>query len=196
MGRQIKELTGDKIGEWTVLGEAGRKNGGVLWSCSCSCGNIEVLTSSTLSRRNRLMCKTCKPAPIRTKDITGNKYHMLTAVRHIRFDKLPSGKNTAIWEFSCECGNTKTMRARNAISGRVKSCGCLQTQASDFDTKLCPICEITKPREEFNKNKSLNKKGTSLQGKCRDCQKKAYKEYYARTVAHKPKKTLVQKPRT
>ena len=57
--------------------------------------------------------------PKRSKDITGQKFHLLTAVSYSRSD------NGAFWLFSCDCGKLKEMRASFVAGGHVKSCGCL-----------------------------------------------------------------------
>lgn len=46
--------------------------------------------------------------------------------------------------------------------------------------KLCGTCKQEKPVSEFNKKDKIR-----LQNKCRDCQKKYYKEYYRREPKEK-----------
>ena len=40
MGRKKIDLTGQRFGNWTVLGECEErsKSGRILWECSCDCG--------------------------------------------------------------------------------------------------------------------------------------------------------------
>jgi hypothetical protein len=59
------------------------------------------------------------PGP-RHKDLTGQKFNMLTAVR---FTKVSPG-GQAYWLFRCDCGNEKEVRANHAKTGQIKSCGC------------------------------------------------------------------------
>ena len=57
----------------------------------------------------------------RTTDITGRKFHKLTAIRRAGV----IGRN-ALWLFRCECGNEKILSARN-VKVKVRpttSCGC------------------------------------------------------------------------
>lgn len=57
----------------------------------------------------------------RTVDITGKKFHKLTAISRVGI----VGRN-ALWLFRCECGNEKVLRARN-VKVKVRpttSCGC------------------------------------------------------------------------
>lgn len=59
------------------------------------------------------------------KDITGQKFGRLTAVRFIDRDS----KRT-LWEFKCECGTIKSIRLDSVKTGKVISCGCaLKEQA-------------------------------------------------------------------
>jgi len=58
--------------------------------------------------------------PARVKDITNKRWNRLRAVR---FSHLKNG--TSYWEFVCDCGKHKTVRASDVKSGATKSCGCL-----------------------------------------------------------------------
>lgn len=44
---------------------------------------------------------------------------MLTAIKPVR-----EGNRTIGWEFLCQCGNVKVIRARSVMIGETKSCGC------------------------------------------------------------------------
>ncbi len=52
------------------------------------------------------------------KDISGQKFNMLTAIRIAQ-------RNPLKWECKCDCGNTAYVLSKNLIHGRQKSCGCL-----------------------------------------------------------------------
>lgn len=58
------------------------------------------------------------------KDITGQKFNRLTAIRFV--GKLRKSDN--YWEFRCDCGNTIIVPDYSARSGNTKSCGCLQKE--------------------------------------------------------------------
>lgn len=55
----------------------------------------------------------------KTKDITGMKFGMLTA---IRFNH--KNKNGYYWLFRCDCGNEKVILKNHVVRGKIKSCGC------------------------------------------------------------------------
>ena len=50
------------------------------------------------------------------KDITGNRYNMLTILGYL-------GKGE--WHCKCDCGNTKVIKTAKITTGHTKSCGCL-----------------------------------------------------------------------
>lgn len=54
----------------------------------------------------------------KVKDITGNKYNRLTALRIVSYKPVK-------WECRCDCGNIHIVSASNLTTGQVKSCGCL-----------------------------------------------------------------------
>lgn len=56
------------------------------------------------------------------KDLTGNKYGRLVAVK--RLEMSPNAGY--FWECSCECGGTTKVTIGNLNSGHTLSCGCLQ----------------------------------------------------------------------
>lgn len=56
MGKKI-DLTGQKFGRWTVLGEAGRnKHNQFMWNCVCDCGNIKVVYGGDLRNGGSKSC--------------------------------------------------------------------------------------------------------------------------------------------
>ena len=62
----------------------------------------------------------------KVKDLKGQKFNMMTAVRMIGNDT----RGAKIWLFKCDCGKEKELRGSQVSSGRVKSCGCLQDRTS------------------------------------------------------------------
>lgn len=55
------------------------------------------------------------------KDITGQKFNMLTSVELVRIEKGIG----AIWKFKCDCGNMVELPAGRVKFGTTKSCGCI-----------------------------------------------------------------------
>lgn len=65
------------------------------------------------------------------KDITGEKYNKLTAIKYI--GKTKNG--SAIWLWKCDCGNEKEIIANSVKTGNTKSCGCLKKEQNKNNLK-------------------------------------------------------------
>lgn len=102
----------------------------------------------------------------RTKDLTGQQFGRLTAIRSIGLDKW----NNVIWECKCECGNTHATRASQLLSGRIKSCGCSHT-----------ICKKTRKRS--NVNLRLYSVWKNMKARCLNPNCSEYRNYGARGIA-------------
>lgn len=60
----------------------------------------------------------------RIRDLTGQKFGRLTAIKIIGKDK----NNHKIWLCKCDCGNETQVAGTLLIEGKTKSCGCLKKQ--------------------------------------------------------------------
>lgn len=60
--------------------------------------------------------------PPNVKDISGLRSFRLTARSFVH------GGHGAFWEFVCDCGTYKTLRAAEVKAGKVRSCGCLNAE--------------------------------------------------------------------
>ena len=60
----------------------------------------------------------------KSKDITGQQFGRLTAVR--RLDKKKGG--SYLWECRCSCGNRTEVSANVLLAGRTQSCGCARKE--------------------------------------------------------------------
>lgn len=98
----MKHYLNEQYGKLTVIEHLSDKKHkrGLVLLCRCECGNVLEKISSDLEKSRKLnQVASCGCA--KDKDITGNKYGMLTAISKIRVEK---GKG-AIWLFKCDCGN-------------------------------------------------------------------------------------------
>ena len=51
------DLTGRKVGKWSVIKQEGKNKGGdLLWLCKCECGTVKHITASTLNKGYSLSC--------------------------------------------------------------------------------------------------------------------------------------------
>jgi len=72
----------------------------------------------------------------KVKDITGQKFNKLTAIRCIGTKKTGDGRSEAIWEWQCDCGNKITAQARHVKykdhRNAKQSCGCWHKTKKNF----------------------------------------------------------------
>lgn len=64
----------------------------------------------------------------KTSNIHGQKFFMLTAIKPVIENNRTLG-----WEFLCDCGNVKLLRARAVMSGDTKSCGCYSRERENIE---------------------------------------------------------------
>jgi hypothetical protein len=62
---------------------------------------------------------------MKTQIAAGQRFDRLVALRDTR-KRAKSGQ--AFWEFLCDCGQTKSIRAYKVTSGNTRSCGCLRKE--------------------------------------------------------------------
>ena len=114
-----KDITGQRSGKLTALRPTDQrlKDGSVIWECQCDCGTKLNVAQIKLSRGHKKSCG-CKCT--RMKDIAGQRFGMLTALR-------PSNQRrggSVVWECLCDCGKNALVQADSLLSGNTKSCGC------------------------------------------------------------------------
>ena len=133
----IKDLSGQKFGKLTAICPTEKRIGGnVVWECQCDCGNIAYVSSASLSSGNTQSCgcltneKVSAEGVHKGKNLTGQKFGMLTAIR-------PTDKRSGtsiVWECRCDCGEVIFASTHNLTSGKIKSCGCLKTETTRRNT--------------------------------------------------------------
>lgn len=64
----------------------------------------------------------------RRKDITGERYGRLVAIRPVGEKQYPCGAKLTLWECECDCGNTVSVTLSSLTTGNTKSCGCLHDE--------------------------------------------------------------------
>lgn len=129
----ISNIAGKTFGELTALykAENQRKNGGIWWTCRCSCGNLYDVSASLLVTGRRVRCG----SKIHEKnysfaDITGRRFHRLTALYPL---KECGRRKSVVWHCLCDCGKEIDVSYNNLVYCNMKSCGC---QKKEHDEKL------------------------------------------------------------
>lgn len=65
------------------------------------------------------------------KDLTGQKFNMLTVIKQSGKDKY--GK--ILWKCKCDCGNETITHGRDLVNGHCKSCGCINIKIKRENSK-------------------------------------------------------------
>ena len=96
------------------------------WECKCTaCGTIFTAIGSNLRRTNHTKSCGClkrkMTSKIRTKDLTGQTFGLLTVIKQYGIDK---NSGCALWECKCQCGNTTIVLGHNLTRMKTVSCGC------------------------------------------------------------------------
>ena len=103
------------------------------------------------------------------KDITGQKFYNLTAIKCVGKNK----SNSALWLCRCDCGNYHTTTSTALKVGDCKSCGCLkQKMSKELHTKH----GMTKTR--------IYGIWQNMKNRCRQPNNPRYKDYGARGITY------------
>jgi hypothetical protein len=115
---------GDRHNHLTAVGLCVAKDssGRTQWSWLCDCGASCVKSKDKVLSGNTKSCGCLNGArrPSRCVDISGVRFHSLTAERRVGMDR--GGRAT--WQCLCVCGTRKVVSIKVLRSGEVKSCGC------------------------------------------------------------------------
>ena len=135
MGGRVRDLTGQKFGELTVLQDTGerQRGGGAVWLCRCSCGKICKASGNALTDGRK---KSCGHTKMRKKK--KKRFGRLVAIRPIR-RRIESQPNSFAWICKCDCGSVMIAASPNLINGVKKSCGCL-LRGGGKGHVVCPSC--------------------------------------------------------
>lgn len=93
----------------------------ILVKCD-KCGKDFFSSMYQLTRNHHELCQECALNQVFAKDLRiGNKYNRLTVI-----DRSGVGKSLC----QCECGSVGEYLNTSLVSGRTKSCGCLQKEVA------------------------------------------------------------------
>ena len=128
---RLKDLTGEKFGQLTVIQRIDNKNERVYWLCKCSCGKEIEVRGGNLTSGNTTSCGYCNH-PNKAIDLIGKKFCKLTVIS--KADKKASGN--IHWNCLCECGNLVIVNGAKLRNGHTKSCGCLNSYGEKYISEL------------------------------------------------------------
>ncbi len=126
MGRFI-DISGKTFGMWEVKERIDDGSDKIKWICLCTgCGREFSVLGGSLRHSRSMGCRSCRsrhPYKEQPKhDLSGKKFHMLTAVSPVFIRKR--------WEWNCicECGGETIASGSDLSLGKRKSCGCLKAR--------------------------------------------------------------------
>jgi len=135
-------LIDKKFGKLTVIEKTDeRKDGRVIWLCTCDCGNTKKVTTKSLTTG---VTKSC--GCLLKRDLAGKKFGKLKVIE-------PTGeldeRGVQLWSCICDCGKLHIIKT-TALTGKIgtKSCGCTHKQdliGSTFGNLT--VRELTSSRE-------------------------------------------------
>lgn len=129
------DLTGRRLGEWTVLRMMPRTPGvSPQWLCRCSCGVERVVFGHALKGGRSRACSR------HAVDLTGKRFGSwtVTGVHSVREGQQATGvRNYTTWSVICDCGTRHAHTASTLRSGHTMSCGC-----SRFDAPRAAILAV------------------------------------------------------
>lgn len=117
------DLTGQTFGDLTVqhIAEHQRKNGGVWWTCTCSCGNTYDVPGTLLVTGRKTHCSDSSHRKPHYQDITDKRFHRLVALYPL---EERSAKGSVMWHCRCDCGTEADFSYNDIVYGNLRSCGC------------------------------------------------------------------------
>lgn len=122
------DLSGMKVGDWTISHHLNRekgKAGQLKWVCICKCGTERIFGSNYI--RKHWTSKNCGCE----ESLVGKKFGKLFVLQRIGQD----ARYVSNYICKCDCGRDKKYRGHYLLYGKVKSCGC-ERKRKDKDCSL------------------------------------------------------------
>lgn len=171
------DLTGNKYGRLTVLGDVGKRTGQgrILWHCLCECGNTNYVRADHLKNGSVVSCGCLNEEKKheRFKDLTNTETDNFKVI-----DRAYSKNQRVYWNCVCKhCGNHIELQS-NQIE-RYLSCGCNHNRSTKER-----MAEISDPKS-LRTNKPTAKSTTGVRGVYFNKRKKRYQVFI--NVDKKPK---------
>lgn len=171
------DLTNQRFGRLTVLGDVGKRTGKgrVLWHCLCECGRVTFVRGDHLKNEEIRSCGCLNEEKNhqRFKDLTNTETDNFKVI-----DRAYSKNQRVYWNCICKrCGNHTELQS-NQIE-RYSSCGCKRNRSSKER-----MAEISNP-ESLKTSRPTAKSTTGVRGVYFNKRKKRYQVFI--NVDKKPK---------
>lgn len=163
------DLTGNKYGRLTVLGDVGKRTGKgrVLWHCLCECGRVTFVRADHLKNGSVVSCGCLNEEKKheRFKDLSSTETDNFKVI-----DRAYSKNQRVYWNCICKhCGNHTELQSSQIE--RYSSCGCKHNSSSKER-----MAEISDP-ESLKTNRPTAKSTTGVRGVYYNKRKKRYVAY-------------------
>lgn len=163
------DLTGNKYGRLTVLGDVGKRTGRgrILWHCLCECGRVTFVRADHLKNGSVVSCGCLNKEKKheRFKDLTNTETDNFKVI-----DRAYSKNQRVYWNCICKhCGNHTELQS-NQIE-RYSSCGCKHNRSTKER-----MAEISDP-ESLKTSRPTAKSTTGVRGVYYNKRKKRYVAY-------------------
>lgn len=150
-----KDLTNQRFGRLTVLGDVGKRtaNSQILWHCLCDCGTIAFVRGDHLKNGKIQSCGCLNDDKKRSrfKDLAGTETENFKII-----DRAYSKNQRVYWNCICKhCGNSIILHS-NQIR-RYISCGCKKGASKEY------MKDIYNP-EKLRTAKPTAKSSTGVRG--------------------------------
>ena len=132
MGK-MKDLTGCKFGQLTVLECAGKLDGRrYSWRCLCDCGKEVTVLGASLTSGNTKSCGCQKYRGIKKYNQeqsqnsivpNGTRFGKLVVIEDLGYREQVPGHSRRWYRCKCDCGNTKDVMGNQLKQGQTQSCG-------------------------------------------------------------------------
>jgi 5-methylcytosine-specific restriction endonuclease McrA len=123
------ELVGQRFGRLTIIEESGRdRRGSVKWLCQCDCGIEKVILGTNIVAGRIVSCGCYHKESLSKrnfKNLVGQRFGRLVVTEKIN-QKASNRSN--YWKCLCDCGNERVVFRSSLVSGKTKSCGCLNKE--------------------------------------------------------------------
>lgn len=148
------DLTGKKIGHWTIGESFKHYDGKIYYHCTCDCGTKRDVYGSLINsgKSKSCGCASRRNRSKKKKDRTGERYGSLTVIGNRVVN------NRTLWICKCDCGNTVEFESNQLIIH--KSCGCRRGVGDHIKESLSDYCVDNTYVPGLNRS-TTNKNNTS-----------------------------------
>lgn len=161
---RAKNITGKVFGELVVLYRYYLNSDAqkAKWVCRCSCGEIVIILSNSLSTGRTTSCghihsqllQERNKTPI--EEILKKKYGNLTPIKELSMIQR-NNRNYRVILCKCNCGGTKEALLEQLEAGDTSSCGCIVSKGEENIVRLLKNLNIEYKRQvSFEDLKNIN----------------------------------------